>query len=510
MAKRFLVLIALLMLGFFIAGCAEGDKKSSVTNPNPNVFTPTGSISGVVFDICKQAPVQGAVVSVAYAGGVHQVTTGATGAFSFVGVPAINENAGGTETESEYSESESSPAWDSDSAYVVTCDITKVTGYGYAVVQSVQVVYSDLGDGTNATLAKGTTESGSGASTPVNGLAATVEFDVSALTSTISGTVVDITSGRVQTPATISLYFDGRLITAPDVSTDGTFSFANVPASEGDDYTLVVTKAGYQYATSGNEPVGLKISEFDSYAPNGCGFIAIDCPVPCSATLAGIEVDIFANPAKDITVPYITSVAAGGEMDIINGDAYSALTNTSITSIVFTFDETMKSDTTIKGNAITLTDQFVVTVTSGGTGATKTVACSPVDILAPSPGDYTVAMTSAGVMTITPTYDTAANILAKAQATTQFIAKGWPIAGTSAVITSGTYKVTFLDTTYPGSPHLVNTDLVPWFMAKTYIGKVDTNGFFHDEGEAIQDFEILTSSGILEFTVGSANFGPAF
>ena len=88
MSKRFLVLIALLMLGFFVAGCADGDKSSSVVNPNPDVFSPVGSISGVVYDYCTNVPVKGAVVSVAYAGRVHQVTTSTNGAYSFNNVPA--------------------------------------------------------------------------------------------------------------------------------------------------------------------------------------------------------------------------------------------------------------------------------------------------------------------------------------------------------------------------------------------------------------------------------------
>jgi uncharacterized lipoprotein YajG len=65
MAKRFLVLIALLMLGFYVAGCAEGDESASVVNPNPSALTDQkGSISGVVIDSCTNAPIQGAIVSV--------------------------------------------------------------------------------------------------------------------------------------------------------------------------------------------------------------------------------------------------------------------------------------------------------------------------------------------------------------------------------------------------------------------------------------------------------------
>ena len=497
MAKRFLVLIALLMLGFFIAGCAEGDKKSSVTNPNPSVFTPTGSISGVVFDMCKQAPVQGAVVSVAYAGGVHQVTTGATGGFSFTGVPAVEENAARHTT-----------AWEQENGtdYTVTCDLTKLAGYGYAMVNSVEVVYSDLGDGTNSTLAKGATESGSGASTPVSGLAATTEFDVSPLTSTISGTVINITNGRVPAAgATISLYLGGRLMAAPVVSTDGTFSFADVPAASEDSYYLEVTLAGYDYATSDGYAVGKYIYSSD---PNSSGVVEIDLPVPCNATLAGIEVDIFANPAKDITVPYIVSVATGGQTDVINGDAFTsnslpALTPSSITNIVFTFDEAMKADRTIIGNAVTLGSSFTVVVTSAGPAATSPAPPAPVtltdeDIIE----SYTVTMTSSGIMTITPTLKTAANFASEVP-----VDSGGPwgstatfVIGTTASPT-GTFTVDFVHSAYPGSAHLTDADLVPWFMDAADIGEVDSHGFFHAAGELYQDDYILSPAGLLTFTV---------
>ena len=74
MAKRLLVLFALLTFGLMIAGCSEGDKSNTVVNPNPDVFAHTGSISGVVMDDCANTPVQGAVVAVAYSGSVKKVT----------------------------------------------------------------------------------------------------------------------------------------------------------------------------------------------------------------------------------------------------------------------------------------------------------------------------------------------------------------------------------------------------------------------------------------------------
>jgi hypothetical protein len=486
MAKRFLVLIALLMLGFFIAGCAEGDKSATVVNPNPNVFTPTGSISGVVYDVCKEAPVQGAVISVAYAGGVHQVTTAANGAFSFNGVPAVEGNGSTNDWEAE----------NDVIGYTVTCDLTKVSGYGYALINEVEVVYSDLGDGTNNDLASGTTEGGSGASTPVNGLAATTEFDVSALTSTIKGTVIDITTGRAATGATIALYFDGRLMGAPVVSTDGTFTFANVPASSGDDFTLVVTKAGYDYVTlivDGTPTVvGKKISGDN---PNSCGIVSINCPVACSDTLSGIEVDLVANPAKDITVPYIVSVAAGGQTDIITGDSFETLTNADITSIVFTFDEAMKADRTLT-SAVNLTSSFTVVVTSAGplpTGATAVTATrSGIEII----NDFEIVMTSAGVMTITPAYDTTTQIIAAANAEAGL---GFALTNATVVIGAGSYTVDFLHSTYPGSGHLTDANLVPWYIGTP--GLVDAHGFFHSTGEVYQDLFILGGGHAITFGV---------
>ncbi|MGO9146012.1 MAG: hypothetical protein ACLQDF_06555 [Desulfomonilia bacterium] len=237
--------------------------------------------------------------------------------------------------------------------------------------------------------------------------------------------------------------------------------------------------------------------------------VEIDVPVPCNATLAGIEVDLFANPAKDITVPYIVSVATGGQTDVINKDAFTsnslpALTPSSITNIVFTFDEAMKADRTIEGNAVTLTSSFTVVVTSAGPAAPAPhappapVTLTGEDIIE----SYTVTMTSSGIMTITPTLKTAANFASEVSAD-----DGGPwgpnatfVIGTTASPT-GTFTVDFVASAYPGSAHLTDADLVPWFMDAADIGEVDSNGFFHAEGEAYQDDYILKSDGTLTFTV---------
>jgi hypothetical protein len=358
MAKRFLVLIALLMLGFFIAGCAEGDKSSNVSNPNPDVFAPTGSISGVVFNPCTNAVVKGAVVSVAYAGGVHQVTTAANGGFGFNNVPAND-------------------SW--DDGYIITCDLTKVTGYGYAVLSCpVYVEYSDLGDGTNNDLEREVTEAAPGTSTPVNKLATSYTFNVSALTSSISGTIFDVSTGLVGTAATVQLYWNGNFVATTTASAAGVFSFTGIMASE--DYSLMVTKTGYDVVD------GEKISLGEEGYGGSCGFLAVTCPVPCNGALTDVKVDLAFNPDKDITPPYITSIVVPGGPSAADGGSiwgdvidYSATTVTPFAALVVNFSEAMNTLHTTR-NAFQLDSEYAVTLTSAGTNG-QTVSLSDVNII---------------------------------------------------------------------------------------------------------------------------------
>jgi hypothetical protein len=478
------------MLGFFIAGCAEGDKSSSVVNPNPNVFSPTGSISGVVFDTCKLAPVSGAVVSVAYGGRVHSVTTGTTGAFSFASVPS-----------------------NSDDGYNVTCDLTKVTGYGYALVNEVYVDYSDLADGTNLDLDETgiiRTESGSGASTPVNNLAATTEFDVGPLASSISGTIYDVSTGRAVTGATVSLFLGSSFIATTTASATGTYSFANI--MPGESYYLMVTKAGYDYAkfqaaNTVTAPSGTPATGKPGIA--GCNLVEVSCTVGCAEALANVNVNLIANPAKDITVPYIVSVATGGETDVINGDVFTDLTPASITSLVATFSEGMASNRTLKGTAVSFTAIGTVVVTSAGPApaagaSTKTFVSNTLI------SDYTVTMTSAGVMTVTPTLKTAADWAAQLAPTsntgTANPAVAWGSGATFKYTTDSTWTLTLTP-----SPQLTDLSFIPWYAASDKIGALGThtldNGFLHAFGEGYQDVFIFSTTpatgvGVMAITVG--------
>jgi hypothetical protein len=470
MAKRFLVLIALLTLGFFVVGCADGDKSASVVNPNPDQFSPVGSISGVVYDFCTSVPVKGAVVSVAYAGRVHQVTTASNGAYSFDNVPANEMNGDNLE-------------WGYGGGYEVSCDLTKVTGYGYALVDNVAVYYSSLEDGTNNDLSDGA-EGGSGANTPVNHLAANLDFTPGPLTSAISGTVYDVSTGRAVSGATVTLYTGVSNTESTFVktvtSTDGTYSFTNIMPADVNGYRLMVTKAGYEYA--------------DLQAPNTVGntvhynLVPVLSSVGCGQAIAGINVNMIANPAKDKTVPYIVSVAGGGETDIINLDEFTALVNTDVTSFVVTFSEGMQASRSLKANAVSLASAFTVTVTSSGTSTTTPVEKSAsINII---DAEYTVTMTSAGVMTITTPYITEAAMVALVNTATPS-----PViaaTGATATIGSGSYTINFVASAFPGIAHLTDLSFNPWYIGTP--GVVD-HGFLHAFGEAYQDNFIFSPGG---------------
>ncbi len=247
----------------------------------------------------------------------------------------------------------------------------------------------------------------------------------------------------------------------------------------------MVTKAGYQYAA-------LQATNTVS-VPASCGIVDVACSIGCGQVKAGVNVNMIANPAKDKTVPYIVSVAAGGETDVITGDVFPDIAQDGITRLVFTFSEGMQASRSLKGNALDLTVTGAVTVTSGGVGATlETVYPVGTSLIT----DYTVTMTSAGIMIITPTFGTAADWAAMA---------GY---GSTATFTYESPAIYTVDFHAFGTPHLTDANLVPWSLGTPgdliMPGEIDDAGYLHAFGEAYQDYFIFGGDdhAVMEFTVG--------
>jgi len=491
-------MIALLTLGFFIAGCAEGDKSGSVTNPNPDVFAPLGSISGVVFDFCANTPVKGAVVSVAYSGVVHKVTTDATGAFSFVSVPAIG--------------------YSNYTPYYVTAQCPTTTYGGYSKVEGAWVTYDDLGDGTNGSAISSEytldafIESGSGASTPVTNLAATVEFLVAAPTASITGNVYDLTEGLEGAAADVYLFdkLSNQIAKTTSAASTGAFTFSNVPPiASSDSYYIQVVKAGYEYVDD-NEGTYVR------HACHSCGKLLLSCDVACATTVTGVAINIWSNPAKDKTVPYITNVNMGDETNIASGDLFEELVPGDVTNFVVTFNEKMAPyrPSMTYNNPVDLTSNFYVLVTSGGTLPTGRIQAQRLlrtDII----GSFTVAMGTSGVMTIAPTLKTTAQLAAEVSsinskniAPANLTDVAWGPTATVQILGGGTFRVEFEE----NSPRLTDAALVPWSIG---CPGNEHHGFLYSPASYIQNERILGqchghTRNWIKVQIGAAEALPSF
>ncbi len=429
MAKRFLTLVALLMLGFYVAGCAEGDESASVVNPNPSVFTPTGSISGVVVDACTGALIEGATVSVAYNGKVYKVKTSAQGQFTFNNVPANYKGP-----------------------YFVSCDLGTVTGDPYdgaSFIEYAYVGYSDLNDGDNDSDVE---ESGSGADTPVDKLNSSIVFEVSNPTNSVAGVVYDKTYGtNPLADATVALFDDdSNLISYATTAANGTFTISNVPA--GDGYYLQVIKSGYVYRNV--------TAASDCEGPD-CSKLWLPCEVGCSSIPVNAgAIFVMQSVVRDNIIPFISNIdvqigtfAASGAfsgdkfMYDDEGDVLSPL----VTSFGITFSEPMLTGHSSIYDAVQLEAYLAIVVSTAGDERMLPLTDTTLYSV-----DYDLAWDSTHqVLTLTPDITIADDDV--------LISKGFGSYRPTATVTyaAGYYGITFGE----GAPSLSLADAhgCPWW-----------------------------------------------
>jgi len=177
---KFFALVALVAMGMGVSGC--GDKNdSTVTNPNPNNLSPTGTITGTITDkTYPYEPIEGAIIDL----GVGSATTDKNGVYKIMNVPATS-NANGN-PQGEYVgtidlRNVTSPVKMNDSTY---------TGFRYpsTVPISISVPFSSFQENQGG----GAPGSGSGSNhdTPIIGLVADGSYSVGKLASSINVLVV--------------------------------------------------------------------------------------------------------------------------------------------------------------------------------------------------------------------------------------------------------------------------------------------------------------------------------
>lgn len=247
------VLIAIVVF----SGC-QGKEQSLATvgtTNAPSTVTPKGQIQGVVRETCTLNAIQGAKVSISYNGAVNTVTTDANGQYIFTDVPATTSasTAGGVIPAAGANTYQVTISLVDKNKEIVAASAT-ATKYPDYIYATQSVVFTDLNDGENvaqvATGGQSTTESGSGADTPVDRLSQSQVIAVGKLDGTIKGTVLDEGKNPVE-GATVTLTYVAGSQSIPSslsATTDstGAFSFTNMPTGGGNTFNVNVEKSGYK------------------------------------------------------------------------------------------------------------------------------------------------------------------------------------------------------------------------------------------------------------------------
>jgi hypothetical protein len=370
------VLLGVALLGLW--GCGDDTTTTStsttegdVTNPNPDVFQPTGNIQGVIRDAFTGAPLAGARVSIDVPGSSQMVvTTLGDGQYSFTGVPASTWSDANGDGVVQFGEL---------STYTITVDLQGLTdadgnaypsfAFGPAAVGFASFLEGNAPACPNTNPIGGTTgdcvEGGSGANTPIDGLTTTLNFDIGALTDTIRGrvlrdsdlaplegvrvTLFDSTTPAVGTtpapgaqplfPANAIRLSLGNAVVTTDAN--GEFSFPSVSgvhtfavmAESAPNWNSVTTAA---FATPGGGATTL--------VPATAAVGAVSAPGTGEIILTRVA------PGMDTTPPMVLSATPsdGADIDVTNaGDNRQ--------SFVFVFNESLSTDA-FQGVAAAVTD----------------------------------------------------------------------------------------------------------------------------------------------------------
>jgi hypothetical protein len=196
------------LLIFIAVGCVK--QSSTPLSPATQAVESTGTISGVIKDAWTAVPVKGAIISLAYNGGVTSVTSDASGAFSFSNVPVenIDDNNKPFVARAQYTLTVSLVDYNK----AQTDSTKRYRNYYY---DTVIVSYSSVRNDT----------------TGIYGLVGTTVVNVAQLNTTLTGTVVN---ANLQPVANAIVYlFDesitpGVIIGQTTSGADGTYTFKQV------------------------------------------------------------------------------------------------------------------------------------------------------------------------------------------------------------------------------------------------------------------------------------------
>jgi hypothetical protein len=354
------------LLGLGLAGCAGDTNSTTTSSPGFKVVAnPTGTVTGTIVD-SNGNPIAGATVSipdgavakVATATAKVSVTTNASGQFSIAKVVATNV-------------ANSTGSYTGHNPIVLT--ITPPAGYLGANVEvnpQAQVVGDTppVGSQTNPQIVF------------ISGFTVdTGLIKLPALTTTVTGTLKDSTTGNPIANQAVDLDFRGPAFDngAPGVAiqfaqnlltvntgADGTFSIANVA----DDSCFNMASPNYVLAT----PTYPATSGCGGYGTSNGGII-VSTQNESANTVALSDVGATSFQTGDNIAPYVTKVAEVVNQQVSPGQLASGSDGTTGLNISFSEPVTVVASPTVIVTETTGSTPFVVPATASYSGGVLTV-----------------------------------------------------------------------------------------------------------------------------------------
>lgn len=333
--------IGLLALG----GCTkESGDAGDVTNPNPPVLTPTGSIQGVVLDRVTLEPIVNAKVTIDLASGV----TDSTGSYVIRDVPA-------TEGSNEYTVQVDLRAAKNEADVGETApDVnmaneTLTPRYPDIVYSSVAVLFTwQADDGENTT--DDASGAGSGNDFPVDGLVANLDIEVGKLSCNIKGVVYGcLLTADFATP--VAAGFDVKLVAG------STFEDNSATGAAGNVVGLTSTDANGVFEFNNIEcgGVGFTIVAADDLSnPTQDNSLSVMGPAGDGETLTlGLEFASNTDIPKDTTLHVCINDDLGPQIIAVSPEPGSDLAANTAETVTITFHEPVAqnafTNTTVSG-----------------------------------------------------------------------------------------------------------------------------------------------------------------
>ena len=284
---RFITMSIIVIILWSLTGCVDQSTAPVATN----TLTPTGTISGKIYDRCTNMAINGATISVGYNGTVSSTTSDASGSFSFANVPAGNYTVLNGQSVAT-------------GTYLITASLVNYNKQQTDSSKRYQNYYYF----TNTITFTSTIDSQA-----VTGLVGAVVCSIATLSAIVEGTVVDQNNQAVANASVTIFNSSTNCAIAPAATTasNGSFKFTNIENG------LSV----YFIARSADGSLQVKT-----------GTLTTPCNVPLDSLRSQVATERIQIAPVDNVPPFVTLISPANNSDVSAAGL----------QIVYTFSEPIK------------------------------------------------------------------------------------------------------------------------------------------------------------------------